>query len=81
MNLSAATNAIALETAPADSSSAEAPTVHGDGLINILIVDDEPKNLTVLETVLDFPRYRLIRRNPQNRRCLRFWPTNSPFLF
>ena len=61
MNLSAATNAIALETAPADSSSAEAPTVHGDGLINILIVDDEPKNLTVLETVLDSPRYRLIR--------------------
>ena len=29
--------------------------------INILIVDDEPKNLTVLETVLDNPGYRLIR--------------------
>jgi signal transduction histidine kinase len=29
--------------------------------INILIVDDEPKNLTVLETVLDDPRYRLVR--------------------
>ena len=30
-------------------------------LINILIVDDEPKNLTVLETVLDHPGYRLVR--------------------
>src|SRR5678815_3137425 len=29
--------------------------------INILIVDDEPKNLTVLETVLDDPDYRLVR--------------------
>jgi signal transduction histidine kinase len=29
--------------------------------INILIVDDEPKNLTVLESVLDDPGYRLVR--------------------
>ena len=29
--------------------------------INILIVDDEPKNLTVLETILDNPSYRVIR--------------------
>ena len=29
--------------------------------INILIVDDEPVNLTVLETVLDDPGYRLVR--------------------
>ena len=29
--------------------------------INILIVDDEPKNLTVLETLLDDPAYRLVR--------------------
>lgn len=29
--------------------------------INILIVDDEPRNLTVLETVLDDPGYRLVR--------------------
>jgi two-component sensor histidine kinase/CheY-like chemotaxis protein len=33
----------------------------GEGVVNILIVDDEPKNLTVLETVLDSPRYRVIR--------------------
>jgi signal transduction histidine kinase len=36
------------------------PASHGDP-INILIVDDEPKNLTVLEVVLDNPGYRLIR--------------------
>jgi signal transduction histidine kinase len=33
----------------------------GDAPINILIVDDEAKNLTVLETVLDDPEYRLVR--------------------
>jgi PAS domain S-box-containing protein len=32
-----------------------------DAPINILLVDDEPKNLTVLETVLADPRYRLVR--------------------
>ena len=39
---------------------APASAVHA-GPINILIVDDEPKNLTVLETVLDDPDYRLVR--------------------
>jgi signal transduction histidine kinase len=29
--------------------------------VNILIVDDEPKNLAVLESVLDDPGYRLVR--------------------
>jgi signal transduction histidine kinase len=29
--------------------------------INILIVDDEPKNLTVLESVLNDPAYRIVR--------------------
>jgi response regulator RpfG family c-di-GMP phosphodiesterase len=29
--------------------------------INVLIVDDEPKNLAVLETVLDNPDYRSVR--------------------
>ncbi|HEY8359706.1 MAG TPA: response regulator, partial [Ramlibacter sp.] len=32
-----------------------------DTTVNILIVDDEPKNLTVLESVLDDPSYRLVR--------------------
>ena len=40
-------------TVPAYSDAAER--------INILIVDDEPVNLTVLETVLDDPGYRLVR--------------------
>ncbi len=29
--------------------------------VNILIVDDEPRNLTVLETILNDPGYRLVR--------------------
>src|SRR3954468_13857664 len=29
--------------------------------VNILIVDDEPRNLTVLESILDDPGYRLVR--------------------
>ncbi|MES2955744.1 MAG: response regulator [Pseudomonadota bacterium] len=33
------------------------------GQVNILIVDDEPKNLTVLESILDDPGYRLVRAN------------------
>ncbi|QEH34530.1 Aerobic respiration control sensor protein ArcB [Aquisphaera giovannonii] len=33
----------------------------GDEPIGILLVDDEPRNLTVLETVLDHPDYRLVR--------------------
>lgn len=41
-------------SAPVLSTIADAP-------INILIVDDEPKNLVVLETVLDSPGYRLVR--------------------
>jgi two-component sensor histidine kinase/CheY-like chemotaxis protein len=32
-----------------------------DQPINILIVDDEPKNLSVLEMILDDPTYRLVR--------------------
>ncbi|HKO30778.1 MAG TPA: PAS domain S-box protein [Nitrospiraceae bacterium] len=43
-------------------SAAGAPTsASSDGPISILIVDDEPKNLTVLETVLNDPGYRLVR--------------------
>jgi PAS domain S-box-containing protein len=37
------------------------PSLVGRAPINILIVDDEPKNLTVLEAVLDDPDYRLVR--------------------
>ena len=40
------------------------------GPINILIVDDEPKNLTVLETVLDDPGYRLVRAESADQALL-----------
>ena len=59
MNLSTVANGHTQEKSFADRS-AEIIT-NDDGLINILIVDDEPKNLTVLETVLNSPCYRLIR--------------------
>jgi two-component sensor histidine kinase/CheY-like chemotaxis protein len=42
----------------------------GEGVVNILIVDDEPKNLTVLETVLDSPRYRVFRAESADRALL-----------
>ena len=38
--------------------------------INILIVDDEPKNLTVLETILDDPSYRLVRADSADQALL-----------
>jgi signal transduction histidine kinase len=41
-----------------------------DQPINILIVDDEPKNLTVLESVLDDPSYRLIRAETADKALL-----------
>lgn len=37
------------------------PAAGDDGPINILIVDDEPKNLVVLESILSAPGYRLVR--------------------
>src|SRR6185503_19675821 len=47
--------------APRHASSGRIVSRDGDAPINILIVDDEPKNLTVLETILDDPAYRLVR--------------------
>lgn len=38
--------------------------------INILIVDDEPRNLTVLETILDDPDYRLVRASSADQALL-----------
>ena len=32
--------------------------------IDILLVDDEPRNLDALEAILDDPAYRLIRARP-----------------
>jgi len=42
----------------------------GGGPANILIVDDEPKNLTVLETVLNDPGYRLVRAETADQALL-----------
>ncbi|MES2626131.1 MAG: response regulator [Pseudomonadota bacterium] len=39
-------------------------------LINILIVDDESKNLTVLESILDDPGYRLVRAESADQALL-----------
>jgi two-component sensor histidine kinase/DNA-binding response OmpR family regulator len=38
--------------------------------INILIVDDEPKNLTVLQSILDEPDYRLVRAESADQALL-----------
>jgi len=49
-----------LQTQRRSPALAPASAIEADP-INILIVDDEPKNLTVLETILDDPDYRLVR--------------------
>jgi two-component sensor histidine kinase/CheY-like chemotaxis protein len=41
-----------------------------DAPINILIVDDEPKNLAVLESILDDPGYRLVRAESADQALL-----------
>jgi PAS domain S-box-containing protein len=45
-------------------------TAFDDEPINILLVDDEPKNLTVLETVLTNPAYRLVCAESADRALL-----------
>jgi DNA-binding response OmpR family regulator len=50
--------------------AATAPTLHGEALVNILIVDDDPKNLTVLEAILDAPGYRLVRAESAEKALL-----------
>jgi len=45
----------------AKNATATNPVLHRKAPVNILIVDDEPKNLTVLEAILDDPDYRLVR--------------------
>ncbi|QEL16237.1 response regulator [Limnoglobus roseus] len=53
------------------STAVEGPaSARGHEAINILIVDDEPKNLTVLETILDEPEYRLFRAESADQALL-----------
>lgn len=46
---------------PQSDSSQKTVPQHEAAPISILLVDDDPKNLTVLETVLADPSYRLVR--------------------
>jgi PAS domain S-box-containing protein len=55
------TGAIGPQGEPCPARAGPATTSHDDERISILLVDDEPKNLTVLETVLEDPGYRLVR--------------------
>ena len=67
MNISSAVTQPAIDDqSRADTSSSSG----GVGIVNILIVDDEPKNLTVLETVLDHPRYCVIRAESAEKALL-----------
>jgi PAS domain S-box-containing protein len=51
-------------------AAATAPKLHSQAPVNILIVDDDPKNLTVLEAILDDPGYRLVRAETAERALL-----------
>ena len=59
-------------SAPSDEPNVTGPVLATifDAPINILIVDDEPKNLTVLETLLDSPGYRLVRAESADQALL-----------
>src|SRR6478752_1677606 len=48
--------------------------------INILIVDDEPINLVVLETVLEDPGYRLVRAHSADQALLALMDEEFPLL-
>jgi len=54
---------------PADQGAGQRPSSHADA-VNILIVDDEPKNLTVLESLLDDPGYRVVRAESADQALL-----------
>lgn len=61
-NASSRTSGPALQDREPRAASREASELALDRVpINILLVDDEPKNLLALETILDNSRYRLIR--------------------
>ena len=51
-----------------NSTDVEIPSNHET--INILIVDDEPRNLTVLESILSDGDYRLVRAQTADQALL-----------
>jgi signal transduction histidine kinase len=57
-------------TAGGADRSSRTPVREKPAPIQILIVDDEPKNLVVLETVLDDPDYRLVRAHSADEALL-----------
>ena len=61
-----------MKTVPSTSAAAslEESLSSTGAAISILIVDDEPKNLTVLETVLDDPGYHLVRASSADEALL-----------
>jgi len=54
---------------PEPASAAQSAASHAD-VVNILIVDDEPKNLIVLESLLDDPGYRVVRAQSADQALL-----------
>jgi len=58
-------------TSPITALRPAAVEYYSDNIpVNILIVDDEPKNLTVLESLLNDPSYRLVRAESANQALL-----------
>ena len=55
---------------PALAAISAVESSSADERINILIVDDEPKNLTVLESILDDPAYHLVRAETADQALL-----------
>ena len=62
---------------PLKAAAPPVPSVSSDERISILLVDDEPKNLKVLETVLEDPGYRLVCASRPSKPCWRWSPRNS----
>jgi PAS domain S-box-containing protein len=69
---------------PDDNVKITAPTAYAGAdrhaPINILIVDDEPKNLTVLEAILNDPGYRLVRAGSAEQALLALLADEFAFL-
>lgn len=61
---------MSIDGPPTLSETVPPSEVRDEQRINILIVDDEPKNLTVLETILDDPTYRLVRAESADQALL-----------
>src|SRR4051812_585401 len=59
------------QLSPPEPLLAEGPAPRAQAApVNILLVDDEPKNLTVLETILADAAYRLVRANSADEALL-----------